>query len=35
MSLVRALTDPADPSHDEAIDWLGEDYDPMRYQRRP
>ena len=32
--LVQALTDPADPDHDDAVEWLGEDYDPARYQPR-
>jgi len=34
LRLVRALTDPADPDHDDAVEWLGENYDPARYQPR-
>jgi hypothetical protein len=34
LHLVPALTDPADPDHDDAIGWLGEDCDPARYQPR-
>jgi hypothetical protein len=33
--LVRALADPADPDHDDAIDLLGEGYDPAQYEPAP
>ncbi len=34
LHLLRALTDPADPDHVEAVERLGEDYDPARYEPR-
>jgi hypothetical protein len=30
--LLTALTDPANPGHDDALDLLGPDYDPAAYQ---
>src|SRR5262249_8041864 len=32
LELLQALTDPADPDHAEAVEQLGEDYDPARYE---
>jgi hypothetical protein len=31
LRLLRALNDLADPDHFDALDWLGEDFDPARY----
>jgi hypothetical protein len=33
LHLLQALTDPADPRHGAAVERLGEDYDPARYDR--
>jgi hypothetical protein len=32
LALLRALTDPADPDHDDAVERLGAGYDPARYR---
>jgi hypothetical protein len=32
--LLRALSDPEDREHLDAVDWLGRDYDPARYEPR-
>jgi hypothetical protein len=31
VGLVQALSQPDHPDHDDAVDWLGADYDPARY----
>jgi hypothetical protein len=31
--LIEALSDPADPEHDEYREWAGEDFDPERFDR--
>jgi hypothetical protein len=32
MELVRALRDPSQPDHDDAVECLGRDYDPSAYR---